>query len=165
MLTYRMARDSMNIRAAFLHNLADALSSIGVIIAGALILLYDFTLIDPILTLVIAGYVLWHGGVEIRGAVHILMNGTPEGMTPGEVAAAVRGVPGVADIHHLHLWRLSERSVSLEAHVVLAGEAVDPGEVKRRIRATMAERFGVHHVTLETERPGEVCDDRGAVAV
>ena len=162
-LTYTMSRESMNIKAAFLHNVADALASVAVIIGGVVVLLYDWTLIDPILTLLISAYVLWHGLSEIGGAIRILMLGAPAEMDAGEVIAAMRGQPGVAGVHHVHLWRFDERRVSLEAHLVLA-EDTDAAETKRRIRRTLCDDFEVRHVTLETEHPGETCQAEGGVA-
>lgn len=162
-LTWAMAKDSMNIRAAFIHNVADALSSVAVIVGGVVVLIWDWTLIDPLLTLMIAGYVLWHGASEIGGAVRILMNAAPDAMDAGEVAAAMAGVEGVAGAHHVHLWRLDETRTSLEAHVALAPGA-DAAAVKRRLRALLAERFAVGHATLETEAPGESCPAPGGGA-
>lgn len=158
LLTYAMSKDSMNIRAAFLHNVADGLASVGVIVGGVVVLLYDWTLIDPIITLIIAAYVLWHGASEIGGAIRILMNAAPDHLDTDRVAAAMADVEGVAGIHHVHLWRFDERRSSLEAHVLLA-EGAAPGEVKQRLRRLLAGDFGVHHATLETELPGEECAD------
>lgn len=158
LLTYAGSRDSMNIRAVFLHNVADALGSVAVIVAGAVVLLYDWTLVDPLVTLAIALYVLWHGGMEIGGAIRILMNAAPDGIDTRDVAGAMAAVEGVADVHHVHLWRLDERRTSLEAHVALdAGAAGHPAAVKERLRAMLGERFAIGHVTIETELPGEAC--------
>mgnify|MGYP006272194959 CR=1 FL=1 len=163
-LTFAGSKDSMNIRAAFLHNLADAISSVGVIIGGVVVLTTGSTLIDPLLTLAIAAYVLWHGLAEIGGAIRILMLGAPDAPPARAVLAAMGATPGVAGVHHLHLWRLDEHRASLEAHVVLA-EGADAAAVKRALRTTLAERFGLRHVTLETEIAGERCAARsGGVA-
>ena len=163
-LTYAGSKDSMNIRAAFLHNVADALGSVAVIFAGTLVLLYDWTIVDPLVTLAIAAYVLWHGGTEIGGAIRILMNAAPDEIDTAEVAGAMNATVGVADVHHVHLWRLDERRTSLEAHVVLEADAArHPAAVKTRLRAMLTERFGVGHVTIETELPGEACAAPGGV--
>lgn len=162
LLTHAQAKESMNIKAAFLHNVADALSSVGVIVGGVVILLYDWTLIDPLLTLVIAGYVLWHGLAEIGGAIRILMLGVPPGTDPAAVIAAMHEVEGVADVHHLHLWGFDERRVSLEAHLVVA-EGAAVGAAKAQVRQLLHERFGVSHVTLETEQAGEACQSAGGL--
>jgi len=157
LMTLALARESMNIRAAFLHNVADALGSLAVIIGGIVVVLYDWTLIDPLLTLAIAAYVLWHGASEIGHAIRILMNAAPAEMDTHDVARAMSEIEGVANVHHVHLWRFDEKRVSLEAHVVIADAEPDHVAVKRRLRAMLAERFEVGHVTLETERDGEHC--------
>lgn len=162
-LTYAMSRESMNIKAAFLHNVADALASVAVIVGGVVVILWDWTLIDPILTLLISAYVLWHGLSEIGGAIRILMLGAPEEMDAAEVIAAVEGQPGVVDVHHVHLWRFDEHRISLEAHVVLTDDA-DAAQTKRRIRGALAETFDIRHVTLETESQGDTCQAEGGVA-
>ena len=163
LLTYAMSKESMNIRAAFLHNLADALASLGVIAGGVVVLLYDWTLIDPLLTLAIAGYVLWHGFSEIGEAVRILMNAAPATMDAQEVAAAMERVEGVENVHHVHVWRFDERRISVEAHVRLSPEGPGAAEVKRRLRAVLAEDYSAHHATLETEAPGDVCAAPGGM--
>lgn len=109
MLTYALSKQSMNIRAAFMHNVADALGSIGVIIAGTLIILCDWRIVDPIITLMIAGYILWMALSEIGGSIRILMMGTPADLDVGELVAAVRGVEGVSDVHHLYVWPSTKR--------------------------------------------------------
>ena len=158
LLLLSQSRDSMNLRAAFLHNLADALGSVAVIVSGTLILLYDWRLVDPLVTLLISGYILWHAGREIGPVVRILMMGSPAGGATREVLGAMRGVEGVADVHHLHLWQIDETRTALEAHVVLRG-AAEARAVKAALRAMLAERFAVGHATLETEAEGEGCPD------
>lgn len=160
-LTYRMARDSMNVRAAFLHNVADALGSVAVIVAGSLILLYDWRLIDPIVTLGIAAYILWHAGSEIMPAIRILMLGSPSEPAAEEVLSALGTLPGVLDVHHLHIWRMQEHDTALEAHVVRADGHGD--EVRARIKAVLVERFGIHHSVIEIEPEGAACDNAPAI--
>ncbi len=163
LLTLRQARHSMNVRAAFLHNLTDALASVAVILGGGLVLAFGWHWVDPVLTLAIAGYVLGHGVSAIGGAIRILMLGAPEDMEPREVIAAMAAEPGVLDVHHVHLWRFDERRVFLEAHLVLAEDA-RAAETKGRIRQRLRRDFGVWHVTLETEAAGETCQETGGVA-
>ena len=158
-LTWRLSRESVNIRAAFLHNLADALGSVAVIVAGTLILLFGWWVVDPIVTLLISGYILWHGAVEIVPVVRMLMLGAPPGLSPDELRAAMLAVPGVEDVHHLHLWQLSERANSLEAHVVHR-----PGNgagLRARLEAMLAGRFGITHTTLQLETPDEAAGHGG----
>jgi len=158
LLTWRLSKESMNIRAAFLHNLSDALGSVAVIFAGTLILLYDWRLIDPIVTLGIAGYILWLSFKGIVPVVRILMLGSPESLEADDVCDAIEAVPGVLSVHHLHLWLMQERAPALEVHVVLDRAGIDEAAaVKQRIRDVLSDRYGIGHSTIETESPDDAC--------
>lgn len=160
LLTYRLSKDSVNIRAAFLHNVADALGSVAVIFAGTLILLYDWRLIDPLVTVLIAGYILWQSFAEIGPVIRILMLGSPADMENAQVEAAVRDVAGVADIHHVHLWQMDEHRTSLDAHLVIdAGRWNDADGIKAAVKAVLHDRFGIGHSTLELECARHACHD------
>jgi cobalt-zinc-cadmium efflux system protein len=159
-LTYALSRRSMNMRAAFAHNLADAVGSIGVIAAGTLIILFDWRIVDPIVTLLIAGYILWLAFSEIGGAIRMLMLGTPPGLDVDALIAGLRAEPEVVDVHHLHVWEIDERQSALEAHVVVRDDAVADGDgLRARIRTFLHERYGVSHVTLELETAASGCED------
>ncbi|SHI33001.1 cation diffusion facilitator family transporter [Wenxinia saemankumensis] len=160
-LTFALSKESMNIRAAFLHNVADALGSVGVIVAGVLVILYGWWIVDPIVTAMISAYILWHAISEIGGAIRILMLGAPEGVETGEVVDALRAADGVRDLHHVHLWQIDESKLALEAHLVVdPGAGMDRADaVKARVKAMLAERFGIGHATLELERPGDACGE------
>ncbi len=150
MLTYRMSRHSMNIRAAFLHNVSDALASVGVIVAGSLILLYDWYWTDTALTLLIAGYVLYQAATLLPKTIHILMQGAPENISIEDVSNAMEQVEGVLNIHHLHLWQLDEHKNALEAHVVIQ-DFSETGAVKTALKNELKKRFAITHSTLEFE--------------
>ena len=150
LLTWRMARTSANIRAAFLHNLADALGSVGVILAGTLILLFDWRIVDPLVTLAIAAYILWHVRAEAPRVIRMLMLAAPPGLDAREVLAAMEGVAGVASVHHLHLWEMQEGEPAVDAHVVVV-PGTDPAPLRARVAAMLGERFQAHHTTLEME--------------
>ncbi len=157
-LTYAMSKESANIRAAFLHNVADAMGSVAVIVAGALILLYDWRLADPIATLLISGYILWHAWAEIGGVIRILMLGSPPGVDTDAVIEAMRGVRGVADIHRAHVWQIDETRNAVDAHVAVEEGAWSRADsIKDAVKAMLAERFGVAHSTLELECARHAC--------
>jgi cobalt-zinc-cadmium efflux system protein len=162
LLIYRMSRDSMNIRAAFLHNVADALGSVAVIIAGTLILLYDWRLIDPMVTLGIAAYILWHAWGGIRPVIRLLMLGSPEQADLPALIDTLSAIRGVAALHHVHLWRMQENQTAFEAHVVLDG-LVEPEAVKSEIRDCLAQEFDVSHVVLELESAEAQCNDAAVI--
>lgn len=158
-LTYAMSKNSMNIRAAFLHNVADALGSVAVILAGTLIILFDWRLIDPAVTLLIAGYILWQSFAEIGPVIRILMLGSPPGVDPEDVLACVRETRGVQDIHHAHLWMVGEHESALDAHLVIAPGAWGQADaVKERVKARLDQAFGIRHSTLELECSCHACD-------
>ncbi|AML53480.1 cation diffusion facilitator family transporter [Falsihalocynthiibacter arcticus] len=160
LLTYALSKQSMNIRAAFLHNVADALGSVAVIIAGTVIILYDWRLIDPLITLVIAGYILWQSVTEIGGAVRILMLGSPPDLDTRAILKAIRTVSGVEDVHHLHLWQMQEHESAVDAHIVIkAGVWTEADRVKLAVKDALRDGFGLSHITLELECHVHACKD------
>lgn len=159
-LTYRLSKESMNIRAAFLHNLADALGSVAVIIAGFAVIVLGWDWVDPVVTLMIAGYILWHVYAEIGGVIRVLMLGSPPGMQTEEVIEAILKTSGVEDIHHLHLWQMEESETALQAHVLIAeSDLLKQTRIKQDIKQTLLDRFGISHTTLEFEYGDLICDN------
>ncbi|SHE97365.1 cobalt-zinc-cadmium efflux system protein [Ruegeria intermedia] len=158
LLTFSMAKASMNIRAAFLHNLADALGSVAVIVAGSAVILFGWTWVDPAVTIVIAFYILWHVRAEITGAIRVLMLGAPPGLDPEQVAAAIEQAEGVDSVHHVHLWSMQEREPALTAHLVIAADAWPAAErIRVAVGQVLQDRFAIGHTTLEMERAGQGC--------
>lgn len=155
-LTYRASKTSINIRAAFLHNVADALGSVAVIIAGTLVLLFGWTWVDPLVTLMIAGYILWQSATELPHVARILMLGRPLGIKTEDVIAAMRSIPGVADVHHVHLWMLQEHGNALDAHVVATADT-DASALRSALKSQLKEAFDLHHITLELETKANQC--------
>jgi len=161
-LTFSMQKGSVNIRALFLHNLSDALASVGVVAGGALILLYGWWIVDPLVTLVIAGYILWISAREIGGPVRTLMLGSPPGIDNAAVIDAVRGIDGVADVHHVHLWQMQENEAALDCHVVLTASGWQRAEeAKDAIKRMLVERFAITHSTLEFEHEDRAHEGMG----
>lgn len=159
LLTFTMSKGSVNIRAVFLHNLADALGSIAVIVAGTLILLYDWRLVDPIVTLLIAGYILWQSFSEIGEVIRILMLGSPPDIETDRVLAGMRSVDGVADVHHAHFWQMDEYRNSVDAHLVIEEGAWSRADaIKEDVKALLAGEFDIDHSTLEMECSRHACD-------
>ncbi len=149
-LTYSMSKHSMNIRAAFLHNVSDALASVGVIVAGSLIILYQWYWTDTLLTLAIAGYVLYQAKVMLPETIHLLMEGAPEGIIIADVIESMESVDGVSNVHHLHLWQLDEHKNALEAHIVIR-DFSETEAIKLSLKNLLRERYNTNHSTLEFE--------------
>lgn len=169
-LLYQDVEGSLNLKSAFLHIVADAVSSVGVVIGGWLIIQYGITWVDPVLTLLIACYILYHSYSMLRQTIDILMESTPEGIDLGEVVDAVQALDAVVDVHHVHVWQLDETHVALEAHVVIDEDDLPEMEsIKRTVKACLEARFGIDHSTLEFEtvrcdHPGDPhCYDEAAV--
>ncbi|MCR9089374.1 MAG: cation diffusion facilitator family transporter [Rhodobacteraceae bacterium] len=159
-LTYSMSKESMNIRAAFLHNVADVLGSLAVIFAGTLILLYDWLFIDPLVTVMISGYILWQSFREIGPVIRILMLGSPPDIETDAVLQTVRDTDGVHGIHHAHFWQMDERRAALDAHVVIVqGHWHRADAIKAAVKTALQERFGIDHATLELECAVHECNE------
>ena len=151
-LTWSMQKESVNIRALFLHNLSDAFASIAVIIGGSLILLYDMRWVDPAITIGIALYILYLAFSEIGGPIRTLMLGSPPDIDGQSVIETVKNVEGVQNIHHVHLWQMQENTAALDCHVVLTEIGWHQIEsVKAEIKEQLKMRFNIAHSSLEFE--------------
>ena len=152
LLTYSMQKGSVNIRALFLHNLSDALASVAVIIGGSLILPYNMRWVDPAITIGIALYILYLAFTEIGGPIRTLMLGSPPDIDNETVVQAMRGVDGVADVHHVHLWQMQEHEAALDCHVVLTADGWGQIEkIKAAIKDRLKDDFSIGHSSLEFE--------------
>ncbi|MFO7652914.1 MAG: cation diffusion facilitator family transporter [Candidatus Krumholzibacteriia bacterium] len=159
-LTYALGRRSLNVKAAFVHNVSDALGSLAVMIAGALVLLHGWYLADLVATLLISVYILWQSYGLLRSSARILLDSAPRDVDLAELFAVMRAVPGVREVHHLHAWELDERNRALEAHVVVeVTDLVEAERIKNELKRRLHERFGFGHTTLEIEAPEACADD------
>lgn len=147
---------SLNVKGAYLEVWADMLGSIGVIGAAIAIKFTQWTWIDPIVAVAIGLWVLPRTWILLRDTTHILLEGTPRGLSLKDVRTRIADVPGVAGVHDLHVWSLASDDVSCSVHVALAATA-EAETVRRGIAAMLAERFHIEHVTIQTEQ--EPCGD------
>ena len=155
-LTFRASKSSVNIRAAFLHNVADALGSVAVIVAGTLMILFGWAWVDPLATLLIAGYILWQSATELPQVARILMLASPDALRTEDVIAALRDQPGVTDVHHVHLWLMEEHGAAFDAHIV-AAQGTDPSALRQALKSYLKSEFDLNHVTLELETQDAHC--------
>jgi cobalt-zinc-cadmium efflux system protein len=159
-LLYVASKDNLNVRAAYLHNLADSLSSLGVMIAGVVIVWLHILWIDSLITVLVAIFILCQSFPDIRRSIHILMEGAPADVETAALVAELQAVPGVAGIHHVHLWEIDEHNRAVEAHIVVNAGQLDRWTViKQELKQRLGERFHIHHSTLEFEAHDEgACD-------
>lgn len=151
-LLYAMRKGSVNVRAAFMHNLSDALASVAVLVGGVAILLSGVTWIDPLLSLLIVAYIFYQVAQLLPGTVRLLMESAPEGLTVEDLVRRMESVDGVQGVHHLHVWQLDEHENALEAHVVIArDDAQKMDHIKAKTKRLLKDEFGVTHPMLEIE--------------
>lgn len=143
------SREDLNIRAAFLHMAADALVSIGVVVAGALYLWQGWEWIDPVVSLVIAAVIVVGTFGLFKRSLHLLFDGVPDGIDLAQVRAELVALPGVKGVHHVHVWATSTQERALTAHLVTDGR--EPAAMLERANALLVERFGITHATIQTE--------------
>jgi len=148
------ARESLNVRAAYLEVWADALSSVAVIVAGAVMVWRGWHLADPIASAAVALFILPRTWGLLAHAVNVLMEGTPAHLDVGEIEAEMRRVRGVRRVHDLHVWTLTSGRDALSAHVVAALESAgDP--LLDELHVLLHARFGIDHTTIQVEtEPG-----------
>ena len=142
----------LNTRAALLHVLGDLLGSVAALASGLVIQFTNWTPIDPLLTMLICGLILFSTVSLLRKVLHTLLEGVPEGLSLPEVGRAMAGVPGVRSVHDLHIWSLDSRRAALSAHIVLSDAQHWPTILETE-RHLLHERFGIDHITLQPELP------------
>lgn len=151
-LLFKESKDNLNLRSAYIHILSDALSSVGVIVGGWLIMRYRWYIVDTFLTIGIGGYILWHSYHMLRETIDILMESKPDHLNLVELEEKMMTIEEVCGVHHLHVWRLDEQQVMLECHVVIEKEDVmQMEEVKSKLKKLLHDKFEISHSTLEFE--------------
>ena len=146
------SHDDLNVKSAFLHVLGDAAASVGVIAGGMIMYYTGWYQIDALISAAIGFLILSGAGRVLRDSIHILMEGTPRGLELKDVAAAIRDIEGVQDLHHLNIWTVCSHILSLSVHVDIdPGSEAQRGEILHTIEHTLAERFKISHTTIQLE--------------
>ncbi|GHF79160.1 cation diffusion facilitator family transporter [Thalassotalea marina] len=147
-LTYKSgAKDNLNLKAAFIHNISDALASVVVIISGTLIILYQWYIVDLIATIGISVYVIYHGIVLAKQTIRILMQATPVNIDIEQLTKDIEQLDMVDKVQHIHVWQLDDKSIYLEASINLKTEVIQD---LSPIKQFLAQHYGINHATLET---------------
>lgn len=148
-------RRDLNVRSIVIHNFGDALSNVA-ILAGALAIAWTGAYwVDPVLGMGIGAMVLWSSFGILRESSHILLEGTPRGIQPADVAQAILAVPGVAEVHDIHVWTLGTDLNALSCHVRIPDMHMEESAaVLARINRALADRFHISHTTIQFERAG-----------
>lgn len=151
MLFMAGGKDDLNIRGAFLHMAADALVSVGVVLAGAVYLWRGWMWIDPLMSVIIALIIVAGTWSLFRQSLHLLFDGVPEQINLPAVRQCLMAIDGVADVHDLHVWALGTSELALTAHLVVADAHADREGLLRFALAEMQEDFGIRHATFQLE--------------
>ena len=146
------AKDDLNIRSAFWHMLADAWVSLGVILSGGAILLTGWTMLDPLVSLLLVAAILRGAWPIFRESLEILLESTPPGVSASNIAGTIEAIPGVDNVHDLHVWAIEPRLVMLTCHVLVdENHGTFTSELLKNIRGRIAEDFGITHITIQLE--------------
>jgi cobalt-zinc-cadmium efflux system protein len=154
----RSQADSLNVRAAFVHVLGDALGSLGAIVAGVVIRLWGWTLADPLVSVGIGLLILLSSWGIVRESVDILMQGTPREMRLADIEQCLLCIPGVREVHDLHVWTLTSGRYLLSVHLVVGdNDATRP--IIDAAQTRLRERFGIGHTTVQVDAGGECSEE------
>lgn len=149
------SHDDVNMRGAFLHILGDTLSSLGVIVGGAIMATTGWLWIDPLLSVALAVLIVASSYRLLKEVIDVLLEAVPRGIDTAAVQQAMVQVPGVDQVHDLHIWSITSGMAALSAHVVVTNSAQDPNVVLHQSLAVLREKFHIDHATLQIERSVE----------
>jgi cobalt-zinc-cadmium efflux system protein len=148
----KLPRKDINLNSAFLHVVGDAISSVGVIAAAILIQVTGLLWIDPLFSILIACIILVSAYRVLRGALHILVEGVPEGLSIHKIQESLGSVPEVSSVHDLHVWSICSGTVSLSAHIVLTTEGeTQPKQAMQEVKNMLRDRYQIEHTTIQFE--------------
>ena len=152
MLLNKSSQHSLNVKAAFWHIIGDTISSVGVIIAGIVILLTGWYIADTIAAFVIGVIILWGAGRIMGESVDILLEAVPKSIETARVIEIIKSIPGVNEAHDVHIWTITSNIYALSAHLVIDDQTVSKSvDIVRAVRRELAQRFNISHTTLQLE--------------
>ena len=152
LLLKKGSKDNLNIRAAYFHLLSDAVSSVAVIVGALFIIFFKIYWIDPLLTILISVYILKETYEIVKEAIEIVMMSSPEGIELNELKHLVEEIPGIKNIHHIHLWKMNDNDTHFEAHIGVEDMAVSKTiEIQKQIEQKLHNKYEINHTTLQFE--------------
>ena len=146
----------LNVYGAFLHLVADAAVSAGVVVAGLVILLTGWLWVDPVASLLISGVIVWSTWGLLRDAAKMSLQGVPPQIDPGAVRVYLQSLPAVVDVHDLHIWPMSTTETALTCHLVMPDGDPQP-DFLEVVYVGLQQRFGIGHPTIQIERGDRPC--------
>lgn len=146
-------KEDLNIRGAFLHMAADALVTLGVLIGGIVMMYSDAYWVDPVLSIIIVGVILWSAWGLLKDSVELVLDAVPREIDYKDVETYLNDIPGVEDVHDLHIWALSTSDTAMTVHLVIPSGQTD--QFIYDLRRELHDRFGIEHVTVQIEKEFE----------
>lgn len=151
-LLHADSKQSLNIKSSYIHLLWDAIASVAVLIGGLLIWAFKLYIVDPILTIAIALYILYNSYQLLRETINILMEAVPDHLDVDEIEATLETIDSVLDVHHMHIWNMDEHQLLLECHVrINKKDAMKMEQIKEQIKSLLADKYRIAHSTIEFE--------------
>lgn len=152
-LLYPETHQSLNMRSAYLHLLSDTLSSVGVVLAGIVIYFYPVYFLDPLLTVVIAIFILVQGYQVLKQSTLILMERVPAEVDIEEIKKKIEIIPGINSLHHIHIWQIDEQKYLFESHITLKQDMLisEADEIRKRVEKILADDYQIFHSHLQLE--------------
>ncbi len=149
---YTASASDINIRGAFLHMLGDLVGAVGIVVGALVMRATGWTVIDPLLSVLISLLIIWTAWDITRESLNILLEGLPRGLKLGDVVEAVKKVEGVLDVHDLHIWSLGSQSHALSCHVLIDDMPTSQSDrILQDVNGLLGGRFHVHHTTVQFE--------------
>ena len=169
LLLRKSSHEQLNIQAAFWHIIGDTISSVGVIVAGIIISITDWYIVDPIIAVLIGAIILWGAARIVKESADILLEAVPKHIQVGEVIDELKSIPGVEDVHDIHIWTITSTIHALSAHLLIEDQRVsESSEIMASVNKDLAHHFNITHTTLQLEcercavcPTGFICDIRG----
>ena len=151
----KAAKHDLNVRSAYMHMVGDAVSAVGVVIAGIVVAFTGASIADPIVSLLIGLLILWSSWGILKESVNVLLEGIPEGMEMETVERTIGAVAGVLAVHDLHVWTVGSGMVCCSCHISVEEQSVRSGEnVLRAVAEELEHKFGISHSTIQVEVEG-----------
>lgn len=157
-LLHRGSKESMNLRAAYLHLFSDAISSVGVILGGLAIMFFDVYWIDPLLTVLIGLYVLKESMQILWQTLSIFMLASPSELDTDEIRQTIHDQENIEDVHHIHLWAVAENDIHFECHVAVDDQLIsEVSALREKLETLLHDRFDINHTTFQFEASTDSC--------
>lgn len=152
LLMKKGSRTNLNIRAAYIHLLSDAISSFAIITGAIFIILFEIYWLDPVLTILISLYILKEAYNITKEAIDVLMMAAPQDIDLKDIKNEIEEMEGIINSHHLHLWKLNDNQIHLEAHIEVKDDLISNlMPIKNRIEDLLCRNFNINHTTLQFE--------------